>query len=171
MRLSEVLDVVYSSQPDDWVEVSRGGNGPVYKDKFIASTSGQDSYVQLDVVSHYGYAVYEPDVDLTIAWGIDPHAFGSMERSGSLAFEWAKFPDPEVSAFLVDIFYRGALIHRSWMLHVDGGRHVVPMPDRDGTGEYFSQRTLALGRIVAHRDGNGGREFDATIRTTGLPIR
>ena len=171
MRLSEILHAVYFSHPEDWEEVSRGGNGPLYRDSFITSMGSVSDRVQLDVVSHYGYAVLEPNADITIAWGIDPHATGSMQPDRSLTFDWAHFPDRAVSAFLADVFYRGALVHRVWTLHVDGGRLSVPMPERDHGGQYFTERSIAFGRIVDHLDGGGVRDFDAAINRTGLPIR
>jgi hypothetical protein len=171
MRLSQVLNIVYSSNPEDWEEVTRGGNGPVFRDHFIPSHSAGDDAVDLDVLSHSGYAVYEPDADITIAWGIDPEATGSSDPGRSLTFKWAHFPDPEIHPFLVDLFYRGALVHRMWMLHVDGGRLSMPLPKTDAEGQYISERSVGLGRVVDRLDGADTRDFDATIATTGLPIR
>lgn len=85
------LKAVYSSHPDEWEEVSLGGNGPAYRDRFVPSTEPDFNGTQLDVVSHYGYAVFESDDDIS-----SPDASGSMDPDRSLAFDWARFPAPAI---------------------------------------------------------------------------
>lgn len=46
----------------------------MYRDGFVPSTEPDFNGTQLDVVSRYGYAVFESDDDISIAWGINPHA-------------------------------------------------------------------------------------------------
>lgn len=63
----------------------------MYRDSFVPSTEPDFNGTQLDVVSHYGYAVFESDDDIS-----SPDASGSMDPGRSLAFDWARFPAPAI---------------------------------------------------------------------------
>ncbi len=69
-------------------------------------------------------AVYQPDIDLTIAYGMS--APGAPTRP---SFQWATFPDPEVSIHIADVFWRGSLVDRVDFVYVDGGRCILPLGD------------------------------------------
>jgi hypothetical protein len=79
------------------------------------------------VEEHHSIAVLQRDIDVRIAWGYDPN-FGRGEED--TYFKEHAFADPKVSAELGDVFYRGALVQRHWLLSVDSGRALLPMPTR-----------------------------------------
>ena len=80
--------------------------------------------MRLEEDSHHTVVVYVPDVDLTIAYGLD---FDALRRDAP-EFEWSKvFPDKSVHIGLADIFWRGSLVDRVAYVLVDGARGTLPI--------------------------------------------
>jgi hypothetical protein len=65
--LWELRDSVRKSGPEDWNKIE---DGPTYRSRF-ASSRGPGNEWRREEDSHRTIAVYIPDVDLTIAYGMD----------------------------------------------------------------------------------------------------
>lgn len=121
MTRDELLKMIKTSSPRQWRQITEG---PTYRGFFVESGAyGEPAGVRY--LEHPHTAVFEDDVDLTVAWGLDPT---SAIDSGTLDFGFPNnFPDPDASEDLADFFYRGALIHRERLLSVDGNRALLPI--------------------------------------------
>ncbi len=106
---------VADSRPDDWELLQ---SGPDYLDRFTQVSAGERTW--LEVGWHNAVAVFREDADLRIAFG--------MQIDWDLDFGWT-FPDPQVTRDLVDLFWRGALVHRWSVYSVDGGKAYLPQVD------------------------------------------
>jgi hypothetical protein len=136
MDLREVLNTISSSRPADWHHIACWGafSGPSYRDhiSFNEVYGGQPNVVTVE--SHSDVAIYIPDVDISIAWGI--------ECNDNYREPWAnQFPDPQASSGFVDVFYRNALVYRDVYVLVDGARTHLPSPrGRDGALQVSDKR-------------------------------
>jgi hypothetical protein len=66
-NLQEIRDLVRKSARHDWHKIEEG---PTYRSRFGFSTGPGDHW-RLKEDSHHTTLVYMPDVDLTIAYGMD----------------------------------------------------------------------------------------------------
>jgi hypothetical protein len=124
LQLLELEKIFEETWAHHWDVIS---NGPLFLHGYMVS-SGPGSDPQITAVEeHYLMAVLRDDIDVRIAWGYDPN-FGRGEED--TYFKEHAFADPKVSAELGDVFYRGALVQRHWLLSVDSGRALLPMPTR-----------------------------------------
>lgn len=121
MNLGELRDTIANSGTADWRRIE---GGPVYRDRFVHWESPANGTSGIEVHSHSSAAVYQPDIDLTLAYGMD--APGATRQP---SFTWATFPDPDVSIHIADVFWRGALVDRVDFVYVDGGRCILPIGD------------------------------------------
>lgn len=130
MRFTELIDTVRESTREDWNKITCwGGLGPSYRDRLHFWTSYGDGAPVHSVGgdSHGLVAVFRDDIDLTMAWGMDRDWDPDGEKR-DLSFPWQKnMPDPSVSVIFGDIFYRGSLVHREFLVVVDGGRGTMPL--------------------------------------------
>ena len=145
MQLSEILGIVAGSSVRDWEHVS-----------FAPGT-------------HSNLAVYEPDVDITIAWGAEHRRW----------VKEASFPDESASAFDVDVRYRGTIV-TSWIyVSLDGGRHCVPLPgpelgdsSESLVGHSLSQNQMAYGELIYALAGHGDSSgFKSACEKCGFSVR
>lgn len=117
--LGEIRDLVRTSNATDWHKIE---DGPTYRSRFGYSTGPGEQW-RLEEDSHPITLVYIPDVDLTVAHGID---FDPLRSDSEL--EWSRmFPDKSVHICLADIFWRGSLVDRVDYVHVDGRRGILPI--------------------------------------------
>jgi hypothetical protein len=158
MNFWELRGVIQKSDSSEWRKVDEG---PTYRSRFAASYGpGQENF-RLEEDSHHTVAVYIPDVDITIAYGMGedfPHA----DRSGEIDrhFAWMEnFADK--SGFKIcraDIFWRGSLVDRTDYILVDGYRAALPIGGgHDGLDITEFDRDIA--RLVDEIDGH--REFNS----------
>ncbi|MGW5456244.1 hypothetical protein [Nocardia sp. NPDC003979] len=151
MRLDELRTIIASSAPSDWHRITN--LGPTYRDRFGAWTGPNDSS-GLEHDTHSEIAVYRPDIDLTIAYGMS-----ESQRDQSLAFEWSEsFPDSQIREIsLADFFWRGSLVDRVNYVYVDGARAILPL----GSGHQglkITRYDLAVAGLLDRVSGHD--EFD-----------
>ena len=151
----EIRELMRNSAPDDWYTIQEG---PTYRSRFAYST-GPDNQWRLEEDSHHTTLVYRPDVDLTIAHGMD---VDSPISDPELA--WAKaFSDKSVQLQFADILWRGSLIDRVDYARVDGARGIVPMGGgHDGLNVTSYERDVArlLHDVRAGNFGTFGNFFN-----------
>lgn len=107
--------MITESTPGDWKVTT----GPTFLHRLGNVRTGGQTWLEAD---SYDYiAVYKPDVDLRLAWG--------LPYGDNLSYPGWTFPDPKISRLLADGFWRGALVARWQVLSVDGNRCYLPHPD------------------------------------------
>lgn len=151
MTFDELRTLVADSTASDWHRIVK--TGPTYRDRFGA-WSGPDDTSGLDHDTHPEVAVFRPNIDLTIAYGM-----AENQHDRELTFQWSQsFPDSEVRHIsLVDFFWRGSLIDRLNYVYVDGARGILPL----GSGPQgldITQHELTVAQLLS--DIAGYREFD-----------
>lgn len=175
MRIDQLEQTFEGSDADQWMRID--GGGPTYLHSYIVESDAETAHIS-HVEYHQSIAVLRDDIDVRIAWGFDPD-HGEPRRRFNFA---DNFPDSTVSVELGDVFYRGALVQRYWLVSVDGGRSCLPMPStrlRSGVDkvgphvaedyEYQVTRAeVAFARLVDSLDGN--REFDSYLSQAGFRI-
>lgn len=150
--LQEIRDLVRKSEPRDWHQI---GEGPTYRSRF-AYSKGPGGRWRLEEDSHHTVVVYKPDVDLTIAYGLD---FDSLRRDAP-EFEWSKvFSDKSVHIGLADIFWRGSLVDRVVYALVDGARGTLPIGGGH-VGLRVSSWQVDVARLLHGLKGSGFGAFD-----------
>lgn len=172
MRLDELEDIIANTDQEHWSVI---GEGPTFLYDFELSGAYDDQRIT-HVGQHSSTAVLRGDVDVRIAWGFDP----DHDRDRRLNFfEEHTFADEIVYRELGDLLYRGALVQRYWLIHVDGGRATLPMPttrrrpaavERERRYELTTtQAEIDFARLVDAL--TGGQEFDSYLRTSGIIVR
>jgi hypothetical protein len=185
MHFAELIDTVRESSRDDWNKITCwGGMGPSYHDRLHFWTAYGDGAPVHSVGgdSHSTVAVFREDIDLTMAWGMD-RDWEPDGDSPNLSFSWQKnMPDPSVSVIFGDIFYRGSLVHREFMVVVDGGRGTMPLGrtrtkagrepmsgNPDDFEEVVTTWEVAFARLV-NSFGSRAQEFDRYLDAMGYVI-
>ena len=102
-------------------------HGDMSQDELLSLVVASDPISNWDV-SYSGsqvLAVYKEDPDLRIE-----HAHSSEYlHSDDFRENWAsKFPDSHASSYYYDLYYGPTRIRRIVLVHVDGGRAILPMP-------------------------------------------
>jgi hypothetical protein len=131
------------------------------------------------VEEHHSIAVLQRDIDVRIAWGYDPE-FGQKEEY--TYFKEHAFADPNVSIELGDVFYRGALVQRHWLLSVDGSRALLPRPtarhkegadllseDPNDYEQFVTQRQVNFARLLNDLRGTYA-DFDGYLRRSRFVV-
>ena len=152
MTLDELRTLVSGSASHDWSRILK--SGPTYRDRFGGWSNPYDGTSGLDHDAHPELAVYRPDIDLTIAYGMT-----ESQHDRDLTFQWSqRFPDSEIRQIsLVDFFWRGSLVDRLNYVYVDGARGILPLGGGH-QGLAITQYELAVARLLS--DISGYREFD-----------
>jgi hypothetical protein len=183
VKFNDLRGVVQGSVANDWHKID--SVGPTYRERWHTWTGYSDGEATngLSVDSHYAHAVYKHDVNLSLTWGMDRSwdpMSGRPDRDDS--FDWSKGnPDPSVGVFFADIFWGGTLVDREFLIHVDGGRGVVPLgttrrkPGASFTGrspsDFYESCTMwerDFAELIDTLDG--GSEFDRYFGVTGYVI-
>jgi len=143
MRLDELQTTISNSLPAEWQRIKL--SGPTYRDRFGAWSSPADGTSGIDHDSHVEVAVYRPDIDLTVAYGMP-----ESQHEHKLKFEWsANFPDSAIREIsIADFFWRGSLVERVSYVYVDGGRGIVPLGGGH-QGLQITQYGLAAARLLS----------------------
>ena len=123
MKLDELHETITGSTKEDWHPLTCwGGNGPSYLNSYTP-WSGPDGWSGIEVDSHSNLAVYRADIDLKLAWGLPRDG-----RDEKLHLPWQdRFANPTVTAYFVDVLWRGSLVERDMYFAVDGGRAYLPL--------------------------------------------
>ena len=160
MTLDHYLQTVQRSRPGAWATME----ARTVADWTPEEGSDED---RAGPTVHTRLAVLKADVDVSVAWG-------AVEQA---AFQepWTRpFADPSASMIRAEFRYRGAPVHLWRGVRVDGGRTLLPLPDRDGRGGYVvAASALALGRLMFGLNGSGGAapDLDGALAIAGVPIR
>ncbi|WP_149202835.1 hypothetical protein [Actinotalea subterranea] len=171
MRLDEIRDLIINSDRErDWHDVAVGS---YFKD---VPDVDEDTFEW-----HGSLIVYKPDVDLTIQWGMRARQhLSKVTDAKSLWERRGAFPDPSVSVVHADVFWAGSLIDRVYVVHVDGGRAILPLGDRkalnldpdaprpqDIEWEYSASGwETGLARLL-----DGDRDFERYFDQLGIVVR
>ncbi len=101
--------------------------GDMSTDELLSVVSASNPISDWDV-SYSGrqaLAVYKEDPDLRI----DHEHNANYLHSDDFREKWAnKFPDSRASSYYYDLYYGSSLLKRFLLVHVDGGRASLPMP-------------------------------------------
>lgn len=143
MTLDELRTIIISSTSRDWSRITAAG--PTYRDRFGSWSRPADGTSGVEHDSHTEAAVYRPDIDLTISYGMP-----ESQHDRNLSFAWSEnFPDSNIREIsIADIFWRGSLVDRVNYVYVDGGGAIVPL-GRDNQGLRINQYELAVARLLS----------------------
>lgn len=143
MRLDELQTTIANSHPDEWQRIN--SIGPTYRDRFSSWSSPANNTSGIEHDAHREVAVYRPDIDLTIAYGMSEGL-----HDHNLKFAWSEnFADSKVHEIsIVDIFWRGSLVDRLNYVYVDGGRAILPIGGGHH-GLWITQYGLAVARLLS----------------------
>jgi hypothetical protein len=167
MQHDEITRTITGSSPEDWVIL---GEGPLFLDR-LSGVSGPEGH-WLEADSHNHLAVYQPDVDLRLAWG--------LTTDTDLIYDGWVFSDQSIERVLVDGFWRGALVARRTVLAVDGYRSYLPDAERTYVKAGESPRDfmtvgwtarkseVALARLLQELLQRPAGEFDNYMTQTGI---
>jgi hypothetical protein len=166
MTLQEILNICAASSPSDWHQITCWGarSGPSYLDHFQAVKT--HSGVELRHDQHGMRATYTPDINIGLAWGIDPDNMWPDERK-TFTESWSEgFSDPHWTWGIADVLHCGNLVYRQNYVTVDGARCHLPLPARpDLTVDQLSHDLVRLIDLF-----EGGNEFDRYFRDAGFKI-
>src|SRR4051794_13628317 len=112
MKLNDLLQTVEQSAPDDW-----------HKMDFPTLYGWGEGDKGDEPRTFETLLVYKQDLDVSIA----------MAATVNKPFEepWVEeFPDSSAESVVVAFRYRGAIVYEWTCVIVDGGRYLMPMPDR-----------------------------------------
>jgi hypothetical protein len=150
MTLDELLTCCAASTPADWNTITAWGarSGPSYLDRFMPVEKGRpdgDTVYELQHEQHGMRASYEPDLAISIAWGLDlSPSLSPVDGPRTFNEDWATgFPDPEATAHFLDFFYYGTLVEREVYVNVDA-RCNLPLPRKEFDGEGSDAKLKAL---------------------------
>lgn len=166
MDLQQYLDICAQSSPGDWNTITCWGarGGPSYLDQFEPGEY-RDGF-QLRHREHDMRASYRPDLNIGIAFGLDPdNVFPDDQRS--FEEDWSKnFSDSKWTFHYADFFYSGALVHREPFVTVDGGRCYLPVPDHNLTVTRWEHDFFRVLDALEKAS-----EYDEYFRQAGFAIR
>lgn len=152
MRLDELRTLVSESSEGDWHRIAKVG--PTYRDRFESWSSPADGTSGVEHDGHTEVAIYRPDVDLAIAYGMP-----ESRHDRDLAFKWAStFPDSNINEIkLIDFFWRGSLVDRLNYVYIDGARGILPLGGGH-QGLLITHYELTVARLLS--DLGNHTEFD-----------
>ena len=147
MTLSDLLLTVESSSADEWHKIEHETPyGWEWGDKNVDGKM----YPYIEPRSNHGLAVFKKDVDITLVYGADV--------TKDFSEPWTEqFPDTSAHSVSVGLQYRGQLVYEWVFVVVDGGRYLLPMPERLGQDQFqLSTAKLPLARLMFALYGPGG---------------
>ncbi|MGM5069806.1 hypothetical protein EU244_033830 [Rhodococcus qingshengii] len=123
-------------------------------------------------ITHPHAAVFVDDIDITVAWGLNPSATDDDNDWGYTE----AFTQRDAHEEYADFFYRGALVHREKLLFVDGrtrlpiaGQRLIGDDDDDAVVEYFTtEQSRKVARLV--HSFHGYTDFDEMFQRAGIII-
>lgn len=123
MIYEDFINLIMNSTVAEWNIISCWGygSGPSYKTKFefYDVYNGKDAVLKEE--SHGMYAVYKPNISVSLAYG--------LTLNDDFKEKWANsFPDPQASSHYLDLFYINSFVDRIVYVSVDGGRAKLPIP-------------------------------------------
>lgn len=174
MRVYDVRNLIDQSVVDDWEYVQT--ETTIFRQQVVTS-GGSGEGTQIETREHYSIAVYQEDVSLTLAWGLDYRGGESWEES---AWKHA-FPDPKVYGYFADVQWNGVVIERHLLLSVDGGRYVLPSGRPQTKQSVGADWPTLIGYTASPHEAHvarlvhslpGAREdFDAGLRRAKITVQ
>jgi hypothetical protein len=156
MKLADLLKTVENSGPEQWHKMDSPtiyGWGEVDEGRYEPKTFET-------------LLVCKEDVDVSLA----------MAATVNKPFQepWAeKFPDSSAESVVVALRYRGAIVYEWTCVIVDGGRYLMPMPDRKEKDEFeLPKAKLPLARLLCQLHGPKGvhTELDGALQRAGIRV-
>ncbi len=152
MKLKELLDIVIDSTPYEWRDIGPGS-------------------VSLDEDDHGMFAVYKPDVSLSLAWG-QQYMGSPLDGPG---YEWRKkFVVHDVTAYYADVRWNGVTVHREMLLSVDGSAgHTLPAPSlraEETLANRITPMQREFARLICSIPNEQGNTVDSAIEQAGFVV-
>lgn len=173
MQLIELRKQIIETNDDFWHRIDIG---PYYHDRLHVPG---DLEFTGSSHSHYSRFVLTHDVRISIEWGMDANFRGDETHPWT---DTAAFPDKRSSTEVVDIFLNGALVDRSTVISVDGGRAYLPSysnarvdgeTSTDWDNAVYEQHATYwdyyLAQLVDQLSGH--REFDRYVKQSGIKLK
>lgn len=155
MNLYDLRKTVAETWTDHWNLID---NGPLYN-----HAMGTVNDVATVTGFHNARAILLDDLDVAIEFGMPDDPF---DARSNWTEDWAPFPDPKIRGEFADLFYRGALVDRVHLASVDGGRAILPLPERRD-GEWITlDWPYEMARVVD--DLSGSHDFVDYFARSGL---
>lgn len=142
MDLQQYERRIMDTTKNDWTIITCWGfgSGPSYLERASVWTTGKGEFSNIEIESHGMRASLKSDLSIGIAWG--------FQSNPEFKEPWAnQFPDPSASSHFVDFFYGSVLVYRDVYVSVDGGRCMLPLPDRE-----FDPQTHEVRRYTVPKD-------------------
>lgn len=155
MKLFEIRRIISDSWDDHWNVIREG---PIY-----SYSLGTINELATVAGYHSARAVLLDDLDISIEYGMPSDPF---DTRSNWTESWSSFPDPKISGEYCDVFYRGALVDRTHLASVDGGRATLPLPQRKDDEWITMDWPYQVARLI---DGlNGGHDFADYFKRSGI---
>jgi hypothetical protein len=167
VQLTELLSRVRGSSALDWsviTPIHLGGIEVYGTDAPQVGFRGQHEYL----------AHYNPDLDISIAWGAEQNRGEPHEGAWSA---WSHFPDRRVYGLWVDILWQGSPVHRDLIISADGHRFYLPAPDPvvgEDASDEITRWTVRKSSLVLPRLLNGiqnpHEDTDRRVLSAGFEV-
>lgn len=146
MTLMELLTIICQSDRAEWNVIF----GTDFRHS-LGEVSGGGGPTRLILAGyHHTTAVYMPDIDITMSFGME---FENQVSKGSLPFAYA------------DVFYRGSLVLRIPYQIYDDGRALLPYPEGNECPKEYSQFACLLDSME-----DGERDYNSHFQKSGLKL-
>ena len=166
MTFDEFRSLIEKSQPTDWRVIP--GDGPTYQVRYGAITTPETG-PRVDINEHHTLSVYTPDIDITLAFGMNMDFEYVDDRAPvRRTFDWSShFPDEETTVCIADLFYRGSLVDRVNYVLVDGARACLPWA-KEYDGLKTSRYEYSVARLLNYLPGPS--QFDDYFTRAGFVV-
>lgn len=158
MEFENFISTIVESDAEDWHRDHCGGP---YFSYALGPVTQNDRLINLDYNAHESRAVYKPDIDISLEWG--------LRHLDDFKEPWAQTysHDSAMSKF-VDLNYRGRIVHRELVVFVDGARCILPppMPEDDDGNLKVPRSQVKFTKLLNALGGTG--EFDHYFRHSGM---
>lgn len=126
MKFADLINIFLGSSIQDWHSIA---HGPLFKDRIADGKTNSYDFL----------AVYEPDISITLAWGLSKF---SNPAQNIVTEEWVTRFGGSLKSTLhyVDLFYNNALVFRSSYILVADARYMVPEPSTGSNNQKFCER-------------------------------
>jgi len=148
MDLRHLTSVVLASSKDDWHHVA-------------------GAFQCIPEPRHETAAVYIPDIDIRMAWG--------LAWNESFEEPWVKkFANPRARGVYLDILYCNALVLRVPYVQVDEGRVSLPLPLYTKAGKLKTTKSevalVSLIESIANMPRQGFHPYESDVEKAGIAI-
>jgi hypothetical protein len=161
MRLQEVLNLFYDSEPSDWHVIRPFG---------VNYTAHADADGVLR--EHPHQAVYEPEAALTIAWG---YTNGERIPAGAANLNVADHAPEDMKRVQIeqaDVFWHGALVERLEFVSVNRDPAVsIPIPRYLPNGRFVTSSEVTAAELLAKLSGANPQDVSSTLSLLDVGVQ